>query len=91
MVRVRGLLGPPSQGDHMCQCMRHRGWWLGGNFEESEGPFPCSGPERALSKAPSVFPNLDTTKGTANKPGKANAWGGPPDGSHTPQSSSCSG
>lgn len=26
VVRMRGLLGPPSQGDHMCQCMRHRGW-----------------------------------------------------------------
>lgn len=67
VVRVRGLLAPPSQGDHMCQCMRHRGW--GATVKRARTlSLPCSGQGRALSKAPSkapsVFPNVETTKDT---------------------------
>lgn len=71
VVRVRGLLGPPSQGDHVPV---HETQGLGSNCEESKRPFSCLvRPGESLPKAQSVFPNVEATKGTADKLGHAKA------------------
>lgn len=62
----------------------HETQGLGRHLGEGQGPFFLLRPGKSLSKAPSVFLNSETTKGTANKLGNAKAWGDAPDGNHCP-------
>lgn len=53
----------------------HETQGLGRHLGEGQGPFFLLRPGKSLSKAPSVFLNSETTKGTANKLGQGVEWG----------------